>query len=72
MLVGLAVTCEPVVWFNPDEGVQLKLLAVTEEALSVVDWPTQIELVPEIVTTGRGLTVMVFVTDVEQLLTVTV
>ncbi len=72
VLAGLAITCEPVVWFNPVAGAQLKLFAEVDDTVSVVDPFVQIEVVPAVVSAGIGLTVMVLLTDVEQLFCITV
>jgi hypothetical protein len=72
VLAGLAITCELVVWFKPVAGAQLKLLAKVDDTVRVVDPLVQIEVIPEVVSTGMGLTVMILVTDVEQLFCVTV
>ena len=67
VLTGFAITCDPVVWFKPGAGVQLKLLADAEKTFSVVDPLVQIEVAPEVLSTGIGLIVMVLLTNVEQL-----
>ena len=67
VLAGLATTCVPVVWFKPVAGDQLKVLADGEDTFSVVDPLVQIDVAPEVMSAGIGLTVMVLLTDVEQL-----
>jgi len=70
-LDGLAIICALVVEFNPVEGDHAKVLAVVDEAVRVVDCPTQTAVLPLTLSTGFGLTVIVLVAVVEQLFCVT-